>query len=372
MPVGTRTLERYPTAALLEPILPVEHSIFAMIASPIDSRQRPSRTRIALAFAAVYLIWGSTYLAILYAIESIPPFLMAGARFLVAGGALYLWARLTGGSRPTRAQWGATAITGILLLAVGNGAVTWSEQRIPSGLAALLVASVALWMVLLEFLRKNGTRPTRLSIIGLLLGFGGVALLVGPAAFSSARDLDVFAALVLVGASLSWAAGSVYSRVLPRPASATVGSGMQMLAGGIVLAIVGVSSGELSRLDLGAITTRSALSVGYLIVFGSLVGFTAYAWLLRVCTPAAVATYAYVNPMVAMLLGWLIAGEAFGPRMIVAAAIILSGVALINRAAARPVPKLEEAQAAADRPSRLAPPPSAGSRSKPRNAIRQA
>ena len=335
-----------------------------------DSRARPSRTRLALAFAAVYLVWGSTYLAILYAIETIPPFLMAGTRFLVAGGVLYLWARLTGGTRPTKAQWVATAITGILMLAVGNGAVTWSEQRIPSGLAALFVATVALWMVLLEFLRRNGTRPTRLSILGLLLGFGGVALLVGPAALSRARDVDVLAALVLIGASLSWAAGSVYSRVLARPASAALGSGMQMLAGGIVLAIVGVSSGELGRLDVAAVTTRSLVSTAYLIVFGSLVGFTAYAWLLRVCTPAAVATYAYVNPMVAMLLGWLIAGEEFGSRMIVAAAIILSGVALINRASARPASRPAESESPPERSARPAPPLSAAPTVPARNAPR--
>lgn len=342
-----------------------------MTTPALDSPPRPSRTRIVLAFAAVYLVWGSTYLAILYAIETIPPFLMAGTRFLVAGGILYLWARLTGVTPPTRAQWVATAITGILMLAVGNGAVTWSEQRIPSGLAALFVATVALWMVLLEFLRRNGTRPTRLSIIGLLLGFGGVGVLVGPAALTNARDLDVFAALVLIGASLSWAAGSVYSRVLARPASAAVGSGMQMLAGGVVLAIVGVSSGELARLDVAAVTTRSTLSLGYLIVFGSLVGFTAYAWLLRVCTPAAVATYAYVNPMVAMFLGWIIAGEEFSPRMIVAAAIILSGVALINRASARPAPRPDEPGALPERP-RLAPPPSAAPKAKARKVIRSA
>ena len=307
-----------------------------MVSSTVDSPRRPPRTRILLAFAAIYLVWGSTYLAIRYAIDTIPPFLMAGTRFVVAGGVLYLWSRLTGAERPSRAAWVATAVTGILMLAVGNGAVTWSEQRIPSGLAALLVASVALWMVLLEFLRRNGTRPTRLAIIGLLLGFGGVALLVGPAALTDARDLDVLASLVLVGASLSWAAGSVYSRVLPRPASATLGSGMQMLAGGLALWLVGVSSGELGRFDLAGVTMRSLLSLGYLIVFGSLVGFTAYAWLLRVCTPAAVATYAYVNPIVAMLLGWLIASEEFGPRMIIAAAVILSGVALINRASGSP------------------------------------
>ena len=372
MPVVARTLERYSTSALLEPTLPSAHFDIAMNTSPVDLGQRSSRSRIVLAFGAIYLIWGSTYLAILYAIETIPPFVMAGTRFIVAGGALYLWARLTGGTRPTRVEWVATAVTGILMLAVGNGAVTWSEQRIPSGIAALLVASVALWMVLLEFLRRNGTRPTRLSILGLLLGFGGVGLLVGPAALSSARDLDVFAALVLVGASLSWAAGSVYSRVLPRPASASVGSGMQLLAGGIVLFIVGVSSGELGRFDVAAVTTRSAVSVAYLIVFGSLIGFTAYAWLLRVCTPAAVATYAYVNPMVAMFLGWLIAGEEFGPRMIIAAAVILSGVALINRASARPASKPGEPQAAAERPSRLAPPPSVAPKSKPRITIKQA
>jgi drug/metabolite transporter (DMT)-like permease len=297
---------------------------------------RPSRARLAAAFAAIYLVWGSTYLAIRYAIDSIPPFLMAGTRFIVAGSALYLWSRLTSAERPSRAAWLAMTITGISMLGVGNGAVTWSEQRIPSGLAALLVASVALWMVLLEFLRRNGTRPTRVSVIGLLVGFGGVALLVGPAALTDSRDLDVFACLVLIGASLSWAAGSVYSRVLPRPQSAPLGSGMQMLAGGIALLVVGVTTGEFGRLDVGAVTTRSALSLGYLIIFGSLIGFTAYAWLLRVSTPAAVATYAYVNPVVAMLLGWLIAGEEFGVRMIAAAAVILSGVALINRASRQP------------------------------------
>jgi len=335
-----------------------------MIASPADLRQRPSRVRIAFAFAAIYLVWGSTYLAIRYAIETIPPFLMAGTRFLLAGGALYLWSRLTGAERPSRAAWVATAVTGVLMLAIGNGAVTWSEQRIPSGLVALLVASVALWMVLLEFLRKNGTRPTRLSITGLLLGFGGVAVLIGPAAFTAARDVDVLAALVLMGASLSWAAGSIYSRVLPRPSSAAVGSGMQMLAGGIVLLIVGVSSGELGRLDVGGVTTRSLFALGYLTVFGSLVGFTAYAWLLRVCAPAAVATYAYVNPMVAMFLGWLIAGEEFGPRMIVAAVIILSGVALINRASAGPAAgKGGTRPAAADRATPQPTPPSAPVRS---------
>ena len=341
-----------------------------MITPAIDSRQRTSRTRIALAFAAVYVIWGSTYLAIRYAIETIPPFLMAGTRFIIAGGALYLWSRLTGGERPSRAAWLATAVTGILMLAVGNGAVTWSEQHIPSGIAALLVASVALWMVLLEFLRKNGTRPTRLSVIGLAIGFAGVAVLVGPAALSNAGDLDVFAALVLVGASLSWATGSVYSRVLPRPASAPLGSGMQMLAGGIALLIVGMSTGELSRIDLAGVSTRSAASLGYLIVFGSIVGFTAYAWLLRVCTPAAVATYAYVNPMVAMFLGWLIAGEEFGPRMIVAAAIILSGVALINRASASPAPNADEPRRAPERPPVLATPPSVTAASAGRKTVK--
>ncbi|MGQ0714979.1 MAG: EamA family transporter [Gemmatimonadaceae bacterium] len=310
----------------------------------------PTRSRIVLAFTAIYLVWGSTYLAIRYAIESIPPFLMAGTRFVIAGALLYSWSRLTGAARPSKGAWVASAATGILMLAVGNGAVTWSETRIPSGLAALLVASVALWMVLLEFLRRDGTRPTWKVIVGLVLGFGGLAVLVGPAALTGAEDVDVVASLVLVGASLSWAAGSVYSRVLPRPASAITAAGMQMLAGGVALYMAGIATGELGQVDLAGITTRSMLSVLYLIVFGSLIGYTAYAWLLRVCTPAAVATYAYVNPIVAMVLGWLIGGEAFGTRMVVAAAIILSGVALINRASSRP-----RAAVPAPRPIPLAP-----------------
>lgn len=296
----------------------------------------PSRTRIALAFAAIYILWGSTYLAIRYAIDTIPPFFMAGTRFLIAGGLLYGVARLTGAERPSRRAWAATAVAGVLMLAVGNGAVTWSETRIPSGLAALLVASVALWMVLLDFLRRNGTRPTPLALLGLFIGFAGVALLIGPAAFSGVQDVDVFAAVVLLGASLSWAAGSIYQRLFPRPASAALASGAQMLAGGVALYVFSLATGEFSRVDLSAVSGRSVMALFYLIVFGSLIGFTAYAWLLRVCTPAAVATYAYVNPMVAMLLGWLIAGEEFGPRMVLAAAIILSGVALINRASGRP------------------------------------
>src|SRR5688500_4985453 len=286
------------------------------------------RTRLLAAFAAVYVIWGSTYLAILYAIETLPPFLMAGARFLVAGAVLYGWARLRGVPRPRGLHWRSAAIVGALLLLGGNGGVVWAGQRVPSGLAALLVATVPVWMVSLEWLR-GGTRPTRGVVAGLLLGMAGLAMLIGPGEFAGGRGADTLGAIVLVIASLSWATGSIYSRGAPLPKSPLLTTGMEMLAGGVLLAILGLATGELGRLDVGAATAKSWLSLLYLILFGSLVGFTAYIWLLKVSTPAKVSTYAYVNPVVAVMLGWLFASEPLSLRMLLAAAVIIAGVALI-------------------------------------------
>jgi drug/metabolite transporter (DMT)-like permease len=288
----------------------------------------PGRTKLILAFAAVYVIWGSTYLAILYAIETLPPFLMAGTRFVVAGALLYLWARSRGLAAPTRTQWLACAGAGLLMLMGGNGAVVWAEQRVPSGVAALLVAIVPCWMVLLDWLR-GGMRPTPQVVAGLVLGLLGLALLVGPEALIGGGRVDTLGAIVLVVGGLSWAAGSLYSRgrKLPRPRIATAA---QMLAGGAGLLVLGTMTGEWTRIDPAAISTRSLLALLYLVVFGSLIAFSAYVWLLRVSTPAKVSTYAYVNPIVAVLLGWTFAGEALTWRMIVAAAVIVTGVALIT------------------------------------------
>jgi len=294
------------------------------------------RSHIVVAFAAVYVIWGSTYLAIRYAVETIPPFLMGGTRFLIAGMILYAWSRRRGAA-PTRAQWRAAAVTGILLLVGGNGAVIWSEQHVASGLVALIVAIVPLWMVTLDWLRPGGTRPGRAVFVGLALGLAGLALLIGPEAFGSrgSSGIDVRAALVPVFGALLWAFGSIFSRYAPRPKSSPMATGMQMLAGGAAFLIVSVIAGEPRHFSIAAVTTPSLIGYLYLLTFGSLLGFTAYIYLLGATTSAKAATYAYVNPVVAVILGWAVAGEPFTPRMLVAAAIILGAVALITLASAK-------------------------------------
>ena len=299
--------------------------------APVESAAgaAPSRARILAAFAAIYLIWGSTYLGIAIAIQTTPPFVMAGVRFVIAGMMLYAWMRLRGAPRPTRANWIAATIVGGLLLLGGNGAVVWAEQRVPSGIAALLVATLPVWLVLLDWARPNGTRPSGLVLAGLAMGLVGVGALVGPATLMGGNRIDVIGALVLMGGSISWAAGSLYSKEARLPTSTALGMAMQMLAGGGLLLLAGTVAGEWSAVDLGAISTASAGAILYLIVFGSLIGFTAYMWLLRVAPPARVATYAYVNPVVAVFLGWLVLGETISARTVLAAAIIVGAVALI-------------------------------------------
>ncbi len=288
------------------------------------------RWRVIVAFAAVYLIWGATYLFIRFAIETLPPFLMAGTRFLIAGGVLYGVAWLGGARRPTRAQWGAAAIVGGLMLLGGNGGVVWAEQSVPSGLAALLVAMSPLWMAVLDWVRPGGVRPSKGVALGLGLGFAGVILLVGPAELIGGGRIDPVGAAVLILASLSWAAGSIYSRHGQRPASPLLGSGMQMLAGGTLMLLVGSAIGEWVGFDYRAVSLRSVASLGFLIAFGSLIGFTAYIWLLRVTTVARASTYAYVNPAVAVFLGWALAGEALTPRTLLAAGVIVAAVVVIT------------------------------------------
>ena len=291
---------------------------------------RAKRGRLIAAFAAVYVIWGSTYLAIRYAVGTIPPFLMAGTRFLVSGAILYVWARRRGAEMPCRAVWRAATITGVLMLFFGNGGVVWAEQRVPSGITALLVAVVPLWMVLMEWLRPGGRRPHSAVFLGLVLGLVGIVLLVGPGAFVGHGEVDTVGALVLMVAAIAWAAGSIYSRHAARPSSAVMATGLQMLTGGAVLTLVGAVSGELTHFDIHAVTLPSAIGYFYLITFGALVGFTAYVYLLRNTTPAKASTYAYVNPVVAVVLGWAIANEPISWRTLLAAAVILAGVAIIS------------------------------------------
>jgi drug/metabolite transporter (DMT)-like permease len=300
-------------------------------APALAAEQAPRQWQLIAAFAIVYVVWGSTYLAIHFAIETLPPFLMAGARFLLAGGVLYTWMRWVAGTPPpTRANWRSTGIVGLALLLGGNGLVVWAQFRVPSGVAALLVGVVPCCMVIVDWLRPHGTRPSLQVLLGLMLGIAGLFFLIGPDAVMGSGRIDLLGAAVILIACFCWAAGSIYSRHGAMPRSAFLSTAMQMLAGGVGLTIAGLLHGELAGLDPTAFSGRSIAAWVYLIVFGSIVAFTAYAWLLRVSTPARVSTYAYVNPVVAVLLGWALAGEPLTGRMMVAAAVILSGVALVS------------------------------------------
>ena len=293
-------------------------------------QSRASRGQLIAAFAAVYVLWGSTYLAIRFAIETLPPWLMAGARFIVAGIILYAIARLRGARRPTGTNWAATLLIGALLLLGGNGAVVWAETRVPSGLTALLVATVPIWMVLLDWLQPRGNRPTRGVIAGLVLGFIGLGVLIGPGEILGRGQVDLLGAAALTFGSITWAAGSVYSRRVRLPSSPILATGMEMLGGGALLVALSLVTGEAAGFSPGGVTAQSLLALLYLIVFGSLIGFTAYIWLLQHASAARVSTYAFVNPVVAVVLGWAMANEELTPRMIGAAAVIVAAVALIT------------------------------------------
>jgi drug/metabolite transporter (DMT)-like permease len=284
--------------------------------------------RVALAFATVYLIWGSTYIAILFAIQSIPPFLMASGRFLIAGGVLYAWAWWRGAPRPRPAQWGWALLLGALFFLVSNGTVVWVEQWLPSGLTALIVAMVSVWTALLEWLRPSGARPPGMVLTGIVFGFLGVAVLVLPGRVGGGH-VPTFPALLLVASTFGWALASVLSRGADLPSSTALAAGMEMLAGGTLLLIASLLAGDWARFDPAGISIKSALSFLFLVLLGSLVTFTAYAWLLRVSTPNKVATAGYVNPMVAVFLGWAFAGEALTLRSLLASFIIVVSVALI-------------------------------------------
>jgi len=284
---------------------------------------------VIAAFAAIYLVWGSTYLAIRYVVETIPPFLAAGARFLAAGGVLYAWARARGGARPTRAEWRVAGVIGALFFLGGNGLLMWAERRVPSGEAALLVATMPLWLVVLEMLTGSAKRPGWRVVGGILLGMAGVAVLVGAPQGARGGGADALGAAVLVIASATWAAGSLPAVRRGGSRSPVLGAGMQMLAGGVLLVAAGAATGEIADLRLAAVAPRSVLGLAYLIVFGSLIGFTAFAWLLHTVPPGRVATYAFVNPVIAVLVGWSVGGESLGPRVLAASVLVVAAVALI-------------------------------------------
>jgi drug/metabolite transporter (DMT)-like permease len=297
--------------------------------TPLKSSRTEMARWVPLAFAAVYILWGSTYIGIRIAIESFPPLAMAAIRHSLVGLILYPILRIKTGIRPTAANWWTAAVTGVSLLCITNGGLSWAEQRVPSGIAALLVATISLWLVILDWLRPRGTRPGPRVFAGLILGFLGLALLVGPANLGGARRIDLVGTGVLLIGAFIWAGASLYSKQRVMPESPLLVVAMQSLAGGAGLWIAAAFSGELRALHFAAISGRSWMALIYLIVFGSGIGFTAYLYILKNSTASKVATYAFVNPVVALFLGWMLAGETITTRTAISAAVILTAVILV-------------------------------------------
>lgn len=295
----------------------------------MERSEKHSRTAIALAFATVYIVWGSTYLAIRFAIQTIPPLTMAGIRFVIAGSILLVYSLITRAPKPTAKQWRNGAVVGILMLTCGNGGVTWAEMRLPSGLAAIMVATVSLWLLLLNWAFGNKKRPTASQAAGLAIGLFGLVLLVMPSGqglLGKGADL-VGAGVILVG-TLGWASGTLFARHAELPQSPWMTNGAEMLCGGIALLLVGALGGE--RVHWEQVSAHSLWSLAYLVVFGSIIAFSAYTWLNKATTAARLGTYAYVNPAVAVVLGAIFAGEPITARSIVAMLLILSGVVMLS------------------------------------------
>ena len=295
---------------------------------------RETKLRVLVAFALVYVIWGSTYLAIKVAVETMPPLLMAGTRFIVAGATLWLIVPGGRGTRPTRKDWGWAFLLGALMLLGGNGLLSIAEGKMPSGIAALLITSVPLWMVLVDW-ALGGGRPKLLAVVGILVGFGGVGLLAGEDGGWEGGVVDpLYVGMVLLG-SFAWAVGSILARRggIKLPILRAVA--LQMMAGGILLTVVGTLRGEWSGFDPSQVSWASFWSWVYLIFIGAVIAYTAYGWLLTVRPPALVSTYAFVNPVVAVVLGWLILDEPIGPRTLLATPLIVGAVAIVIYSKAR-------------------------------------
>lgn len=308
------------------------------------SNKTAPRWLVLLCFAAIYLIWGSTYLGIGFAVQTIPPHIMAAARFLISGAVLYTFMRWRGARVPKFVHWRSALIIGVLLLGLGNGSVSWAETMVPTGLAALLVAVVPLWMVLMDWFRPGGTRPRAGVFAGVALGLVGMFLLIGPSALGLDRPLNLVGVAILVSATLAWSLGSIYSRHAQLPESPLLLTGMEMLMGGASLLVMSLALGEWNGFRVAHVSSLSGLALLYLIVIGALLGFSAYVFLLQVTSPAKVSTYAYVNPVVAVLLGWALNGEQITPLTVAASAIIVVGVAIITYFQTRPVPKRDMPQ----------------------------
>jgi len=290
---------------------------------------KQTQFKLVAAFAAIYFIWGSTYLAIKYAVEAIPPFLMMGTRSLAAGLILYFWSRGRGEEKIKRENIIPIIIIGILFFLVGHGMLAWGQQRIASGSAALLVASEPLWIAVIEAFMVKGHRATSGTVIGLICGFVGISLLFAPWQKLGNHHVDSLSAFAILIGTLSWSIGAVYSRVAKLPKSPALSAGLQLIVGGFLLVASGLLMGEGGRLQLDVLSLRSILGLLYLIIFGSVITFTAYVWLLKMTSATRVATHTYVNPVIAVFLGWAMAGEPLSLQTFAATLIIIISVYLV-------------------------------------------
>lgn len=294
-----------------------------------------SKIKLLSAFAAVYVLWGSTYLAIRIAVETLPPFFMAGTRFLCAGFLLYLYSLRKEKVKPTLPHWRSAFIVGALLLGGGNGGVVWSEQLIPSGITALIIATVPFWTVILESLLFK-RRPSWLVTSGMILGFAGLWLLVRPAAHDG--NMNPTGIFILLFSAFSWACGSLYARQASLPKTPLLPTAMEMIGGGALLFLVSALTGEWGRIAFDHFSMRSLWALAYLIFFGALIGFTAYQYILKNTSPVLSSTYAYVNPVIAVFLGWAVLGEPISSGVLLGAFVILAGVFLITLSGTRKLP----------------------------------
>jgi len=296
---------------------------------------RPPLRAYLLAFTTIYLVWGSTYLAIRVSVESMPPFAMAALRFAIAGTVLMAFLKLRGAVWPNAHQWRDAFISGFFLLLGGNGLVSWAEQSVPSGITALIIGSSPLFIVLADWAWPGGRRPGAVTLGAMLLGFAGVAWLAAPWQNASPERLDPVGAAVILLSCVSWAIGSIFGRHARNPAPPFVGAAAQMLTGSVWLALAAWAHGDIAAWHTDSITTRSWLAFAYLVVAGCLAGYTAFVWLLKYASPARTATYAYVNPVVAVFLGWLILNEPISASTLAASAVILGAVVIITVQAQR-------------------------------------
>ena len=301
----------------------------------MEGISRPSAWKVLLAFAVIYFVWGSTYLAIRIGVREVPPFLLAGIRFLLAGIVLYVWMRAKGTASPTVREWGASSVVAVLIFVLDYGLVFWAEQRVPSGITAVMMATIPVFMVLSEILFLGTQRLTLRLVFALLVGIGGVAVLVSRSVSFGEAPIDTAGACALIVAAISWSIGSALTRKLPLPQSKAMSSGAQMLAGGVMLTLTAALLGEFRGFHVGTVSRGAWLALIYLIVAGSILAFTAYVWLIHHESPTKVGTYAYVNPVVAVLLGYFFGGEAIGVRTIVGTLCVLVSVVIITTTAPR-------------------------------------